>query len=275
MELGLKGKTAIVGGASQGIGYAIARLLAGEGAQVAMVARRSEPLAEAAARIHAETGSRTLAISADIRKAADCDRIVDEAVAAFGGVELLVNNDGAPPLGLLADFDDVAWDKAVQQNLMSVVRLTRRAIPHMKRIGRGRIVNITALSALQPIPRFGLSVATWAGVIGFAKTLSLEVAADNITVNTICPGRIATGRLAKVFGAHAQGGAGAATAAPSAAPSDADATLAADLAKQIPLGRIGTPDEIAGLVALLVSDYGGYITGSTLHVDGGRRASVL
>ncbi len=275
MELGLKGKTAIVGGASQGIGYAIARLLAGEGAQVAMVARRSEPLAEAVARIHAETGSRTLAISADIRKAADCDRIVDEAVAAFGGVELLVNNDGAPPLGLLADFDDVAWDKAVQQNLMSVVRLTRRAIPHMKRIGRGRIVNITALSALQPIPRFGLSAATWAGVIGFAKTLSLEVAADNITVNTICPGRIATGRLAKVFGAHAQGGAGAATAAPSAAPSDADATLAADLAKQIPLGRIGTPDEIAGLVALLVSDYGGYITGSTLHVDGGRRASVL
>lgn len=275
MELGLKGKTAIVGGASAGIGYAIARLLAGEGAQVAMVARRSEPLAEAAARIHAKTGSRTLAISADIRKAADCDRIVDEAVAAFGGVELLVNNDGAPPLGLLADFDDVAWDKAVQQNLMSVVRLTRRAIPHMQRIGRGRIVNITALSALQPIPRFGLSVATWAGVIGFAKTLSLEVAADNITVNTICPGRIATGRLAKVFGANAQGGAGAAAAAQSAAPSDADTNLAVDLAKQIPLGRIGTPDEIAGLVALLVSDYGGYITGSTLHVDGGRRASVL
>ena len=282
MELGLKGKTAIVGGASAGIGYAIARLLAGEGAQVAMVARRSEALAEAAARITGETGSRTQVIAADIRKGLDCERIVDEAVAAFGGVEILINNDGAPPLGLLADFDDAAWDKAVQQNLMSVVRLTRRAIPHMKRVGRGRIVNITALSAVQPIPRFGLSVATWAGVIGYAKTLSLEVAADNITVNTICPGRIATGRLAKVFGADAQGSAPAATtpgmsagSAAAASAESADATLAADLAKQIPLGRIGTPDEIAGLVALLVSDYGGYITGSTMHVDGGRRASVL
>ena len=271
MELGLKGKTAIVGGASQGIGYAIARLLAGDGAQVAMVARRSEPLAEAAARIHDETGSRTFAIAADIRKGPDCDRIVDASFAAFGSIEILINNDGAPPLGLLADFDDVAWDKAVQQNLMSVVRLTRRAIPHMKQCGRGRIVNITALSALQPIPRFGLSVATWAGVIAYAKTLSLEVAADNITVNTICPGRIATGRLLKVFGTS-----GVAAASPTgAADADAEAKRAADLLKQIPLGRIGTPDEIAGLVAFLVSDYGGYVTGATMHVDGGRRASVL
>ena len=124
-------------------------------------------------------------------------------MAAFGRLDILVNNDGAPPLGNLAEFDDAAWDKAVQQNLMSVVRLTRRAIPHMRSAGGGRIVNITALSVLQPMPRFGLSVATWAGVIGYAKTLSLEVAADQITVNTICPGRIATGRLAKVFGAAA------------------------------------------------------------------------
>lgn len=277
MQLGLSGKTAIVGGASQGIGYSIARLLAGEGAQVAMVARKSEPLAEAAARIAAETGSRTVAIAADIRKGPDCDRIVDEAVAALGGVDFLINNDGAPPLGLLADFDDVAWDKAVQQNLMSVVRLTRRAIPQMKARGGGRIVNITALSALQPIAKFGLSVATWAGVIGYAKTLSLEVAADNITVNTICPGRIATGRLAKVFGAGGStlDSAKASVTAQSGGADDEATKLAADLAKQIPLGRIGQPDEIAGLVALLVSDYGGYITGSTLHVDGGRRAALL
>ena len=260
MQMGLKGKVAIVGGASQGIGYAIARLLAAEGAQVAMVARRTEALAEAAARISAQTGSRTLAIAADIRRGPDCERIVDEAVAGLGRIDILVNNDGAPPLGLLADFDDAAWEKAVQQNLMSVVRLSRRAIPHMKSAGAGRIVNITALSVLQPMAKFGLSVATWAGVIGYAKTLSLEVAADAITVNTICPGRIATGRLAKVFGDAAN---------------PEDAGLALELAKQVPLGRIGTPDEIAGLVALLVSDYGGYITGSTLHVDGGRHASIL
>ena len=262
MELGLKGKHAIVGGASQGIGYAIARLLAGEGAQVAMVARRSEPLAEAAARIHAETGSRTLAISADIRKAADCERIVDEAVAAFGGVELLINNDGAPPLGLLADFDDVAWDKAVQQNLMSVVRLCRGALPHFASRNGGRIINVTALSAIQPIPRFGLSVATWAAVLGYAKTLSLEVATQRITINTICPGRIATGRLAKVFGDPGQASA-------------LDDTQREALLGGIPMRRIGSPDEIAGLVAFLASPYGGYITGSVFHVDGGRRASLL
>ena len=252
MELGLKGKVAIVGGSSQGIGYGIARLLAGEGASVAMVARRGEQLKEAAGRIKKETGAETFAIPADIRKADDCIRIVEGAAAHFGRLDILVNNDGAPPLGLLMEFDDKAWDQAVQRNLMSVVRLSRAAIPHMKAAGGGRIVNITALSALQPMPKFGLSVATWAAVIGYAKTLSLEVAADQITVNTICPGRIATGRLATVFGEEAEA-----------------------LAKQVPLGKIGQPEDIAGLVALLASNKGGYITGATIHVDGGRRSNLL
>ena len=252
MELGLKGKVAIVGGSSEGIGYGIARLLAGEGASVALVARRAEPLQAAAERIAGETGAQTFAIPADIRKAEDCTRIVEAAAAHFGRLDILVNNDGAPPLGLLMEFDDKAWDQAVQRNLMSVVRLSRAAVPHMKLAGGGRIVNITALSVLQPMPKFGLSVATWAAVIGYAKTLSLEVAADKITVNTICPGRIATGRLATVFGQEAE-----------------------ELAKQVPVGRIGEPEDIAGLVGLLASDKGGYITGSTFHVDGGRRASLL
>ena len=252
MELGLKGKVAIVGGSSEGIGYGIARLLAGEGASVALVARRAAPLQAAAERIASETGARTFAIPADIRKAEDCTRIVEVGAAHFGRLDILVNNDGAPPLGLLMEFDDKAWDQAVQRNLMSVVRLSRAAVPHMKLAGGGRIVNITALSVLQPMPKFGLSVATWAAVIGYAKTLSLEVAADKITVNTICPGRIATGRLATVFGQEAE-----------------------ELAKQVPVGRIGEPEDIAGLVGLLASDKGGYITGSTFHVDGGRRANLL
>jgi len=252
MELGLKGKVAIVGGSSQGIGYGIARLLAGEGASVAMVARRKENLDASCKKIKTETGAETLAIPADIRKAEDCIRIVERAAAHFGRLDILVNNDGAPPLGLLMEFDDVAWDQAVQRNLMSVVRLSRAAVPHMKAAGAGCIVNITALSALQPMPKFGLSVATWAAVIGYAKTLSLELAADKITVNTICPGRIATGRLATVFG------------------QDAEA-----LVKEIPVGRIGQPEDIAGLVGLLASDKGSYITGATFHVDGGRRANLL
>ena len=268
MDLSIEGRVAVVGGASQGIGFAIARLLAAEGTDVAIVARRAPALAEAAARIRHETGRRVLEIPADIRVAADCERIIDAAGEAYGRIDILVNNDGAPPLGLLQDFDDTAWHKAVEQNLMSVVRLSRRALPLMRRNGYGRIVNITALSAIQPIARFGLSVATWAGVIGFAKTLSLELAGEGITVNTICPGRIATGRLAKVFGTGGD------------APADADAAAAeqaemlARIRREIPMGRVGDPDEIAGLVAVLTSRWAGYMTGATLHVDGGRRASV-
>jgi 3-oxoacyl-[acyl-carrier protein] reductase len=259
MDLSLTGKAAIVGGASDGLGFAIARLLAQEGASVAMIARREEKLGEAAARIAKETGGRTIAVPADIRVAADCTRIVDSAAAAFGRVDILVNNDGAPPLGELASFDDEAWVKAVDQNLMSVVRLSRAALPHLRAGGDGRIVNITALSTLQPMPKFGLSVATWAGVIGFAKTLSLEVAHEKITVNTICPGRFATGRLAKVFGKDG----------------DLDDKVRADMAAQIPMQRLGDPSELAGLVAFLCSPYAAYITGSVFHVDGGRRASLI
>jgi 3-oxoacyl-[acyl-carrier protein] reductase len=270
---------ALVGGASQGIGHAIARLLAAEGAAVAIVARRSEPLEAAAQAIRDESGATVLPIAADIRRADDCARIVETAARAFGRIDVLVNNDGAPPLGLLSEFDDAAWDKAVQQNLMSVVRLTRGAVPLMRQHGFGRIVNITALSAIQPIARFGLSVSTWAGVIGYSKTLSLELAPEQITVNTICPGRIATGRLAKVFGKAAPGvapeGAAAGSSGAVDVDVDPDAEMLARIRREIPMQRIGQPDEIAGLVALLASPYGGYITGSTFHVDGGRRAALL
>jgi len=261
MDLSLKGKIAVVGGASQGIGYAIAHLLASEGASVAMIARKQEPLQEACNRITEETGASTFAIPADIRKAVDCENITRVALEHFGRIDLLINNDGAPPLGEIQSFDDIAWHKAVEQNLMSVVRLTRGALPSMQKNGWGRIVNITALSAIQPIARFGLSVATWAGVIGYSKTLSLEIANQGITINTICPGRIATGRLGTVFG--------------SGTPGQIDQDQLVQMTKQIPMGRIGEPDEIAGLVAFLCSPWAGYISGSVQHVDGGRHASLI
>jgi 3-oxoacyl-[acyl-carrier protein] reductase len=260
LNLELKGRVALVGGASQGIGYAIAHLLAAEGAQVAMVARKEEPLAAAAKRIAQETGATTFAIPADIRKAADCERITCEALARFGRIDVLVNNDGAPPLGELETFDDVAWGRAVEQNLMSVVRLCRGSLPSMREHGWGRIVNITALSVLQPIARFGLSVATWAGVLGYAKTLSLETAAAGITVHTICPGRIDTPRLGAVFGAGTPGG---------MSPEEF-----AKLKAMTPMARLGSPDEIAGLVAFLASPWSAYMTGCVFHVDGGRGASL-
>jgi len=253
VDLKLKDKIAIVGGASQGIGYGIARTLAAEGAKVAMTARREKPLHEAAETIRAETGSETLALPADSRRAEDCSSVVALTVAHFGGLDIVVNNDGAPPLGELTSFDDHAWQQAIERNLMYVVRMCRAAVPHMKARGGGSVINITAISAIQPIPGFGLSVATWDAVIGYAKTLSLEIAAAGINVNTICPGYIETERLQKVFAADGQN------------PHLVREKLAAEIAMR----RIGTVEDIANLVAFLASPRGNYITGTAIQVDGG------
>src|SRR5688572_14589453 len=167
MDLGLAGKAAIVGGGSSGIGYAIAHRLAAEGAGVLIWARKRDALDAAAQRIGEETGATVAVCSANIANPEDNLRVVAEAAAAFGRVDILINNDGAPPLGPLLEFDDAAWQKAIQQNLMSAIRASRAAIPHMRKVGGGRIINITALSVRQPMAGFGLSVATWAGLIGF------------------------------------------------------------------------------------------------------------
>ena len=253
MDLGLKGKVAIVGGASMGIGYAIARTLAEEGARVVITARREPSLGKAAETLRGETGAEVLPITADCRRAEDCARVAETAVRELGGVDILVNNDGAPPLGELMSFDDTVWTKAIEQNLMYVVRMARAVIPQMKARGGGSILNITAISAIQPIAGFGLSVATWGGVLGFAKTLSLEVARDNTNVNTICPGYVETQRLEKVFAAGGQD----------------PLVMRRKLEAEVPMGRIGSVEDIAGIVALLVSPRGRYITGTAIQVDGG------
>lgn len=253
MDLGLEGKVAIVGGASMGIGLGIARQLALDGARVVVTARRDPGLARAAEALRAGTGAEVLAVQADCRRAEDCARVVATTVERFGGIDALVNNDGAPPLGDLQGFDDAAWARAVEQNLMYVVRMTRAAVPHMRARGGGGILNITAISAIQPIAGFGLSVATWGGVIGFAKTLSLEVARDDINVNTICPGYIETQRLEKVF----------------AADGGDPAVMRRKLESEVPMGRIGKVEDIAALAALLVSPRWRYITGTAIQVDGG------
>lgn len=258
MELGLKDKVAIVGGASMGIGYGIAHALATEGARVAITARRDPGLTEAAAKIRTETGAEVVPILADCRRAEDCTRVIDTVTEGLGGIDILVNNDGAPPLGDLAKFDDAAWGRAIEQNLMYVVRMTRGAVPQMIKRGGGSILNIAAISAIQPIPGFGLSVATWGGVIGYAKTLSLEVAHHNINVNTICPGYIETTRLEKVF----------------AAGGGDPLKMRRKLEQEIPMGRIGTVDDIAAMVAMLVSARGRYTTGTAIAVDGGLLRSV-
>lgn len=253
MDLKLKDKVAIVGGASQGIGFGIARALAAEGARPVITARREAILREACQRILADTGIEPLGVAADCRRAEDCAEVVAQTVAHYGGVDILVNNDGAPPLGDLIKFDDVAWQQAIERNLMYVVRMCRAAVPHMVARGGGSVVNITAISAIQPIAGFGLSVATWDAVIGYAKTLSIELAASGINVNTICPGYIETGRLQKVFAAGGKD----------------QQTMRDALTNEVPMRRIGTVKDIANLVAFLVSPLGSYITGTAIQVDGG------
>ena len=253
MDLNLKDKIAIVGGASQGIGFGIARALAAEGVKIAISARREKLLREACEKIRAETGVEPLSVPADCRRAEDCAEVVTKTTAHYGGLDILVNNDGAPPLGDLIGFDDAAWQQAIERNLMYVVRMCRAAVPRMKARGGGSVLNITAISAIQPIAGFGLSVATWDAVIGYAKTLSLELGPFGINVNTICPGYIETERLQKVFAAGGE---------------DTNA-MRTKLANEIAMKRIGTVEDIANLVAFLVSPRGNYITGTAIQVDGG------
>jgi 3-oxoacyl-[acyl-carrier protein] reductase len=253
VDLKLKDKIAIVGGASQGIGFGIARALASEGVKLTLTARRERQLREASEQIRAESGIEPLALPADCRRADDCAAVVSKTLAHHGGLDILVNNDGAPPLGELIAFDDAAWQHAIDRNLMYVVRMCRAAVPHLRARGGGSVLNVAALSAIQPVVGFGLSVATWDAVIGYAKTLSLELAASGINVNTICPGYIQTARLDKVFAA---GGGDA-------------KELRAALANEVPMRRLGTVEDVAGLVAFLVSPRGNYITGAAIHIDGG------
>lgn len=255
MDLGLAGKVAIVGGASSGIGFAIARQLAGEGARVVMTARKLPELENAARRIAEETGAITVPIASNCRSAEDIDHVVNTTLGRFGIIDVVVNNDGAPPVGDVLGFDDAAWGRAVEQNLMSVVRMVRTTVPHMR--DGGRIVNITASTVLEPRAGYGLLVSTWAGVIGFARTLAVEYGSKGITINTICPGAVDSPRLRKVFGAESSEG------------NPRSSTALDELVNDIPLKRLAEASEIAALATFLVSRPGAYITGTTTRVDGG------
>ena len=262
MDLGLRGKVAIVGGSSQGIGLAVARELAREGALVTMTARKEDVLNAAAARIRAECAADVVVAPGDWTRPADNERVVNTTLERRGRLDILVNNDGAPPLGKLLDFDEVAWQRAIERNFMSVVRMVRLAVPHMRAAGAGRIVNITATSVKQPLESIGLSIATWAGVLGYSKTLSLELAREGITINTILPGRILTERREIVLRYDAE-----------KSGRDYDEVVRAE-AERIPVGHPGTPDDVSGIVAYLVSARGGFITGTALQVDGGTIRSL-
>jgi 3-oxoacyl-[acyl-carrier protein] reductase len=248
MELGLAGRTAIVCGASSGMGLAVAEALAAEGANVAMFARRRELLEREAERIGA------LAVQGDVTIAQHLERLVQATVGAFGGIDVLVLNGGGPPAGAATELTAESVEEAVALLLTSHVTLVGRCLPHLRESGRGRILAIESSSVREPLANLALSNAVRPGVVGWLKTLARELGPDGITVNTIAPGRIDTDRLRAVYGD--------------------EGPPAGDL-EQIPLGRVGTPAEIAAVVAFLASERAGYVTGAVVPVDGGITRGLL
>ncbi|HXG41995.1 MAG TPA: SDR family oxidoreductase [Dehalococcoidia bacterium] len=263
MDTGLHGRAAIVGGASRGIGRAIALALAREGCRVAMVARGREALAEAANAVSRETGSQALPVPCDLSRAEDIRRLVTEAVFAFGRLDIVVANSGGPPAGLFEELGEDAWQRAVEGTLLSVVRLVREALPHLKLSGSGRVVAIASVAVKQPLDYLVLSNSLRLGVVGLAKTLSRELARYNITVNAVCPGNIATERLMALLEERAR------------RTGRTLEQVVAEEESRIPLGYLGEAEDVANLVLFLCSDKARYITGTAIQVDGGSTLSVF
>ena len=257
MDLGIQGKVALVSAASKGFGRAIAAGLAREGCRVVMCARTAETLERAADEIRNETGAEVRTIAADVSLAADCRRFVQCALDEFGGVDILLTNTGGPAAGTFDTTDEAAWRAGIESTLMNVARLTQLAVPQMRKKQWGRIVNITSSSAKQPIAGLLLSNALRPAIVGYAKSLALELAADNILVNNVCPGMHLTDRLRHLAEVRA---------------GDSGRTPAEQLgmmADEIPLGRLGRPEELADVVVFLCSERASYVTGQSILVDGG------
>jgi len=263
MDLGIKGKTALVVAASKGMGRASALGLAAEGARVVMCARGEAALEDAAAEVKRQTGAEVLALVADASRAADISRVVAEANRAFGGVDILVANVGGPPPGPFEAMTDEQWKTAFEQVHLSAVRFIREVLPHMKQARWGRILAIQSSSVKQPVDGLVLSNGIRPGIAGLFKTLAGDLAPHGITVNLVLPGRIMTDRIRE----H---------------QTDRATRSGVTLEKQmelssadIPMGRIGTPEEFAAMVVFLASARASYVTGTAVQVDGGLIRSVV
>ena len=263
MELGLKDRVAIVAASSRGLGKACAAELARSGATVVINGRDCDALQATAAEIQAETGAGVTYLKADLTDPEQILHLADETLRRFGRIDVLVTNNGGPPAGYFDDFDDAAWHAAHELTLLSAVRLIRSVLPAMRVQQWGRIVNITSVSVKQPLDNLLLSNVYRAGVVALAKTLSAQVAADGITINNVAPGYTRTDRVIEL--SEARAGREGRTLE----------DVLAGITKEYPMGRMGEPEELAALVAFLASEPAGYITGTTIQVDGGYVRGLL
>jgi 3-oxoacyl-[acyl-carrier protein] reductase len=263
MDLGLKGKTALVAASTKGLGKATAAALALEGADVIVNGRHKQNLHDAVDEIKKATGHTPLAVQADLTRQDDIDRLFDEVLRRFGTLHILVTNAGGPPAGKFSDFGDQQWLDAVELNLMSTVRLIRKAVPVMQRQKWGRILNIVSLTVKQPADNLLLSNSVRASIIGLAKSISRDLAPENVLVNSIAPFYVSTKRVDYLMEQ---------TAARLGITKD---EALQRVVREIPIGRLGTPEEFGNLAAFLCSEKNSYMTGSTIQFDGGAYKGIF
>ncbi len=257
MDLGLRGKTAIVAASSKGLGRACALSLSKEGVNVTIFSRNLDNIRRAAEEIQKESKHPILALQGDVTNPDDLKRIVKATIERFSSIHILVNNAGGPPPGNFLDLNEDDWKAAIGLNLYSTINLTKAVLPYMIKQKWGRIVNITSIAVKQPIDGLILSNTVRTGVIGLAKTLSNELAKYNILVNNVCPGRLLTDRIKELAQNRAE------------KEGKTVEEILKEMESDIPLGRIGDPSELASLVTFLSSERASYITGTTIQVDGG------
>lgn len=263
MDLGIKGKVALVAAASRGLGRAVAEELAAEGASLILCARNQQTISEAGEAISRATGVPILAVQADVSVRHDITNLIGSGLQRFGRIDILVTNGGGPPAGRFEQLTPEQWETSTRLTLFSAIELARQVLPGMKERRWGRILNITSIAVKQPVENLILSNSLRAGVTGFARTLANEVAADGITVNNILPGYTRTERVEELaqMMAEEQG--------------ITPAQFKAKWEQEIPMRRLGEPREFAALAAFLVSERAAYITGTSIQVDGGWVRSLL